>query len=274
MKYAIVSVIGAVVIMGCIALSCAPPVAPETEPYQEIQYTEDIVVVIPEKTLVKGKYQRETDRPIRRWVKTGMPCDLYQGETDEQETGEETEGTVREEGTSTTGQDGYEVVEQSVQADSHQTQETQTVCDTVPVPEETQNATEVAGSEVSANVQQTSNNTECGLEECLRQCLESAGVGWFYPYAYAQIMQESRWNPNAVNSNGLDYGLLQYRITYWREPEPIMDPYAQIRKYVSQVSARIAAGLSIEEIISRHITSDYVTEINWEYVNLVLSHMN
>ena len=54
------------------------------------------------------------------------------------------------------------------------------------------------------------------------------------------------------------------------EPEDIFDVNAQIRKYTQQVAARINAGLSVEEIISRHITSDYVTEINWEYVNAVL----
>ena len=274
MKYAIVTMIGMVVIAGCVTLHCMDtPETPETPPADDNLYLDDLVVEVPERAFVKGKIQSSTQRDgVKRiWIRSGMPCEDWK-ERYEQETVQETE-CVREEGTSTIGQDGYEVVEQSVQADSHQTQEAQPVCDTVPVPEETQNDTEVAGPEVSANVQQN-NNTECGLEECLRQCLESAGVGWFYPYAYAQIMQESRWNPNAVNSNGLDYGLLQYRITYWREPEPIMDPYAQIRKYVSQVSARIAAGLSIEEIISRHLTSDYVTEINWEYVNLVLSHMN
>lgn len=256
MKYAIVTMIGMVVIMGCIALSCASPVAPETEPYQEIQYTEDIVVVIPEKTLVKGKYQRETDRPLRRWVKTGMPCDLYQGETDEQETVQE---VVRE------------TVSETVEVDSSRSSETyadtseaawdNTCPTTVETAPETQATQTVAQSSVTP-------------QDKLLTALRNAGIEWWWPYAYAQVTQESRWNPLAENINGLDKGLFQYRIIYWTEPESIFDVDAQIRKYVSQVSARIAAGLSIEEIISRHLTSDYVTEINWEYVNLVLSHMN
>lgn len=276
MKYAIVTMIGMVVIAGCVTLHCMDtPETPETPPADDNLYLDDLVVEVPERAFVKGKIHSPTQRDgVKRiWIRSGMPCDLYQGETDEQETGEETEGTVREEGTSTTGQDGYEVVEQSVQADSHQTQEAQTVCDTVPVPEETQNDTEVAGPEVPTAIQQNNSPVGSGLEDFLRSCLESAGIEWWYPYAYAQAMQESHWNHLAVNSNGLDYGLFQYRITYYPGAN-IFDPYEQIRIYVGQVSARIAAGLSIEEIISRHLTSDYVTEINWEYVNLVLSHMN
>ena len=128
-----------------------------------------------------------------------------------------------------------------------------------------------AGQEVNSD---NINVLPCPLPDYLRYQLIERGLDWFWPYAYCQVMQESHWNPNAVNPNGLDMGLLQYRITYWSEPESIMDPYAQIRKYVGQVASRAAAGLSIEEIISRHITSDYVTSIDWAYVNAVLSHMN
>jgi len=108
----------------------------------------------------------------------------------------------------------------------------------------------------------------------LQQSLDAAGIGWWYPYAIAQMTQESHGNPWAENANGLDKGLFQFRITYWTEPESIFDISAQIRVYTRQVQARLAAGLSIEETISRHYTSDYVTEVNWEYVNLVLSHMH
>lgn len=115
------------------------------------------------------------------------------------------------------------------------------------------------------------------IPEILKASLDGAGIGWWYPYACAQIEQESHWDPWAVNPNGLDYGILQYRLTspdgtrqYWTEPESIYDVNAQIRVYVRQVSARLAAGLSIEETISRHYTSDYVTEVNWKYVSDVL----
>ena len=108
----------------------------------------------------------------------------------------------------------------------------------------------------------------------LQQSLDAAGIGWWYPYAMAQMTQESHGNPWAENPNGLDKGLFQFRITYWTEPESIFDISAQIRVYTRQVQARLEAGLSIEETISRHYTSDFVTEVNWEYVNLVLSHIH
>lgn len=151
-------------------------------------------------------------------------------------------------------------------------------------PDETPGGTpdgEVVGDVVPSAPESAGTPAEPSLCDVLRQELETAGIGWWYPYAWAQVQQESHWNPNAVNANGLDFGLLQYRLTspdgtriYWTGPGDIMDPYAQIRKYVGQVAARLNAGLSIEETISRHMTSDYVTEINWDYVNLVLSHLN
>ena len=110
-------------------------------------------------------------------------------------------------------------------------------------------------------------------QETLKAELTSAGIDWWYPYAVAQAQQESSWNPWAVSPDGKDKGLFQYREQFWTEPESIFDVNAQIRRYVSEVSARLAADLSIEETISRHFTSDYVTEINWDYVNHVLSWM-
>lgn len=112
------------------------------------------------------------------------------------------------------------------------------------------------------------------IPELLARTLSEMGIDWWTPYAIAQMMLESGGNPYAENPNGLDKGLFQYRITYWTQPESIFDAGAQIRLYCSQVYARICAGLSVEEIISRHYTSDYITEINWEYVNAVLARMN
>lgn len=112
------------------------------------------------------------------------------------------------------------------------------------------------------------------LHELLMVSLENAGIGWWYPYACAVVTQESHWNPNAVSADGMDYGLFQFRLMYWNQPESIFDVNAQIRVYVTNTSARISAGLSIEEVISRHNTSDYVTEINWKYVQDVLQHLH
>ena len=108
------------------------------------------------------------------------------------------------------------------------------------------------------------------LHEYLMAVLTEHNIQHWYLYACCQIQQESGWNPYAENKNGLDKGLLQYRITYYPGAN-IFDPYEQIRIYVGQVANRLNAGLSVEETISRHYTSDYVTEINWDYVNAVLN---
>lgn len=142
------------------------------------------------------------------------------------------------------------------------------VAETVAEQTESQGTADTVGV---APVEESGNTDIYGLLSC---SLDAAGIGWWYPYAVAQMTQESQCNPWAENANGLDKGLFQYRITYWTQPESIFDVNAQIRVYVSQVQARLAAGLSIEETISRHYTSDYITEVNWQYVNDVLRWMH
>ena len=91
---------------------------------------------------------------------------------------------------------------------------------------------------------------------------------WF-DIALCQMFQESRFNPNAANVNGLDKGILQYRITYWDWSRgDIFDWRAQIRLYCEQTARRLASGCSIWETVSRHNTSDY-GEYNQEYVDQV-----
>ena len=101
----------------------------------------------------------------------------------------------------------------------------------------------------------------------LYDALDGQGIAWWCPYAIAQIFQESRWNPKAENKNGLDKGLLQYRITYWNTETmgDIFDYRAQINRYVGQTANRLRAGCSIEETISRHMMSDW-GEFNAKYV--------
>ena len=77
----------------------------------------------------------------------------------------------------------------------------------------------------------------------------------------------------------MDYGLLQYRITYWEERAArygypgadIFNPYVQIYIYVRQTAERIRKGLSVADVISRHKTSDWGA-YDQEYVNQVLGH--
>ena len=96
--------------------------------------------------------------------------------------------------------------------------------------------------------------------------LHAYGIDWFLPYAVATMFQESRCNPNAENANGLDKGLLQYRITYWPsvcrehgfDPNTsIFDWRVQIAIYAADAARRLHSGLSVEETVSRHNTSDY-----------------
>ena len=99
--------------------------------------------------------------------------------------------------------------------------------------------------------------------------LSARGIEWWPPYALAQMFQESRFNPNAANVNGLDKGILQYRITYWDFSRgDIFDWRAQIRLYCEQTARRLASGCSIWETVSRHNTSDYGA-YNQEYVDQV-----
>lgn len=100
--------------------------------------------------------------------------------------------------------------------------------------------------------------------------LRARDIEWWMPYALAQMFQESRLDPMAQNKNGLDKGILQYRVTYWDWSRgDIFDWRAQIRLYVEQTARRLASGCSIWETISRHNTSDYGS-YNQEYVDQVM----
>lgn len=105
--------------------------------------------------------------------------------------------------------------------------------------------------------------------EYLQSALNENDIGWWMPYGVAQIMAESSFNPNAENPNGLDKGLLQYRVTYWDDNYSIFDWKRQIDLYAQQTARRIKCGCSIWEAISRHKTSDYGT-YDSDYVEYVL----
>ena len=108
------------------------------------------------------------------------------------------------------------------------------------------------------------------LQRLLYHYLEEAGIEYWYEGALAQMYQESHCQVYAENPNGLDKGIYQYRITYWNWNDgDIFDVDAQMRRYASEMSARFNSGLSANEAISRHKTSDYVTTIDWTYVGHV-----
>lgn len=286
--YKILLVICGLMIVVCMVLcidSCMFP--RETELIYVPGYYEDAVVVIPTRTPVTGIIRCQADP---QGVRSGMPCDRYEETEHEQETVEETtvEETVPVE---TVGAEVVPQVNDSLPAVSET--ETQTASEILPTAHAHDPGT-VPGAPAPTDIPEgdaevPADDLPAGdmdedcpegdamalgdLEDYLRGQLAEAGVEWFYPYAWCQVMQESNWNPWAENANGQDKGLLQYRLQYWQEPESIFDPYAQIRRYVREVTARINAGLSVEEVISRHFTSDYVGGINWEYVNHVMRWM-
>lgn len=109
-----------------------------------------------------------------------------------------------------------------------------------------------------------------GIQVLLHHHLEENGIGWMFELSLCQIFQESGGNRWAENKNGLDKGILQYRTTYWNWSEgDIFDVNAQIGRYAQEMAARFNSGLTVEEAISRHKTSDYCPAVDWQYVEHV-----
>lgn len=268
-RYALVIMIGVLIVL--LALLLIPTGGTKTAPSEPSETEPEIFIEERDGLRIKGVFKgekTEAHNQLRgeRYLIEGMPCEVNEQETGEEGTDELDEqigAGFRENPSLVVGADSATVTAETAQA----------VCGTGQVLEEATPVQSVVGQEVPTGIQQNNSPAGSGLEDFLRTCLESAGIGWWYPYAYAQVMQESHWNPYAENVNGLDKGLLQYRITFYPGAN-IFDPYEQIRIYVGQVANRLNAGLSVEETISRHMTSDWVTDINWQYVQDVLRWMN
>ena len=246
-------------------------------------YCADEVIVVPDRTPVTGRFQCTVDAES---VVPVMPCDRYEEVEDEQTASEEVVSWERSEtetvAVSETHCAVYEPETQTVpeilttttaQAMDAGTEPVTTAPEDIPEGDAEVPADDLPAGDMDDDCPEGDVMALGDLEDYLRGQLAVNGAEWFYPYAWCQVMQESNWNPWAENANGQDKGLLQFRLQYWQEPESIFDPYAQIRRYVREVTERINAGLSVEEVISRHYTSDWVPGINWEYVNHVLSWM-
>lgn len=113
------------------------------------------------------------------------------------------------------------------------------------------------------------------LQTMLYEALDRHGISYWYEIGLCQIWQESKGNIYVVNaSNGIDSGILQYRATYWDWTRgDLFSPEAQFDLYAEQMSARLNQGLSEDECISRHKTSDYSTAVDWGYVQEVRQHL-
>ena len=127
------------------------------------------------------------------------------------------------------------------------------------------------------------------IEQFLYSELKKRGITQWYYNALRQVFGESRFNVYAENKNGLDKGLLQYRTgryigdySFWRnkckqyglnENTSIFDWRAQIVIYAGDVQRRIASGFSERQIISRHMSGDYLENpsyvIDW-YADYIL----
>ena len=108
------------------------------------------------------------------------------------------------------------------------------------------------------------------LQFALYEALAAEGIEYWYEGALAQMFQESHGKRYAENPNGLDKGIYQYRTTYWNWSDgDIFDVNAQFRRYAREMAARFGTGLSVDEAISRHKTSDFVTSVDWLYVQHV-----
>lgn len=113
------------------------------------------------------------------------------------------------------------------------------------------------------------------LQVMLYEALDRHGISYWYEIGLCEMWQESHGDIYAVNPrNGEDMGVMQYKVRYWDwSLGDIFSPEAQLELYATQMANRLNQGLSADECISRHITSDYCTEMDWQYVADVKQHL-
>ena len=116
-------------------------------------------------------------------------------------------------------------------------------------------------------------------QRILYDLLSERGIAWFYPYACAQIYQESNWNQ--WSDNGKDKGLCQQKAIYWAERAAaagvpgadIWDVYAQLQVYTWMMGQYLAASeWSVEGALSMY----YLGHAGYsaEYVGHVMRWMD
>lgn len=224
---------------------------------------------------VKDFIEESAGRPKKGEISlSGMPCENPEqferwlkeheqttGEESHETEGESLEGCVEESRFERDNEiSGIEETSSEVAAESESNQEPSKI---QSVPEEASRIYRIMGEEIDPYVQKR-----------LYMVLAKAGIAYWYETAICQLFQESRGNCGAVSKDGKDHGIFQFRLEYWDEVceqyghagASIYDVDVQIDIYVRQTAARLNAGLSADEVISRHKTSDYVTEIDWQYV--------
>ena len=115
-------------------------------------------------------------------------------------------------------------------------------------------------------------------EQYLYNQLSSLGIGWWYPYAVAQIFQESRWNPNSTN--GRDHGICQFKGIYFQgraehfagmKNADIWNPYDSLKVYAYYIKAILQShGNNVNSTLSFYICGD---DAHWDqtYIDHVMS---
>ena len=118
-------------------------------------------------------------------------------------------------------------------------------------------------------------------EAYLYNQLDSIGIAWWYPYAVAQIFQESRWNPSSTN--GKDHGICQFKGIYFQSRAQhfagmtnadIWNPYDSLKVYAYYIKAILAGhNNNVASTLSFYICGD---DIHWDqtYINHVMGWYN
>lgn len=98
-------------------------------------------------------------------------------------------------------------------------------------------------------------------QDFLYKELQKYGTEELAPYLQAQALQESRFNHKDI-TDGLDYGLFQYRLKWWKDhceqagiygDADIFNPYIQIRVRANLASKVYLKTGSIEAVMKRHM---------------------
>lgn len=102
-------------------------------------------------------------------------------------------------------------------------------------------------------------------EQYLYNCLNDRGIVWWYPYAVAQIWQESCWNPKSTN--GRDHGICQFKGIYFQSraanyanfPDAdIWNPYHSLYVYSFYMKAILAScNNKVDAALSYYIRGDW-----------------
>lgn len=289
------------VVLGVIVMHISPDEEVdiiETQESTTCEEKETVIAPLPDYPLVESKESEIIGGYLNGG--NGMPCEVNkvpeesEEETNEPETREEakqetesTAPTSSPQGTTAPvvdrgcgGTDGNTVGEESSTSGETVEEQTETAEEcglvtesTEPVAESaTETPTQEESTEAPAIPYYSVNGAvlDLDIQRYLYQRLAEKGIGWFMPYAIMIAYQESRFNPRAENANGQDKGLFQYRLKFYSGSD-IFNPYEQIDIFTQQMANRANSGCSVNEMISRHMMSDYGT-YNQTYVDQVLQH--